>query len=103
MIYRLRIYKAVPEKLPAFHEFFRDYLLPIQTRHGARLVGRWETDDQRVVAVWEYDDRGSYERIEAAVRADPASHDAQTHRASLGTLYGERDEIFMRSTVGPSR
>ena len=102
MIYRLRIYKAVPENLLAFHEFFRDYLLPIQVRHGARLVGRWETDDHRVVAVWEYDDRGSYERIEAAVRADPASHDAQTYRATIGTLFSEREEIFMRSTIGAS-
>ena len=49
MLYRMRIYSAVPENLAAFHEFFRDYLLPVQLRHGARLVGRWQTEDSRVV------------------------------------------------------
>lgn len=49
MIYRLRIYQAIPNKVPEFHRFFREHLLPIQLRHGARLLGRWETDDGRVL------------------------------------------------------
>jgi hypothetical protein len=97
VIYRLRIYKAVPENLPAFHDFFHNHLLPIQERHGARLVGRWETEDGRVVAVWEYDDREAYERIDAAVRADPASAQAHRLRSTLGTLFTDRDEVFMSS------
>src|SRR5215467_11548109 len=75
----MRIYQAVPENLPLFHEFFRRWLLPIQQRHGARLIGRWETDDGRVVAVWEYDDRAAYQRIESAVRKDPDLILAQQH------------------------
>jgi hypothetical protein len=71
VLYRMRIYQAVSENLPVFHDFFRTFLLPVQLRHGARLIGRWETEDHRVVAIWEYDDRATYERIEAAVRADP--------------------------------
>jgi len=51
VIYRMRIYDAVTENLPAFHQFFRAYLLPVQLRHGARLVDRWETSDSRVVAI----------------------------------------------------
>jgi len=95
VIYRLRIYKAVPENLPAFHDFFRDHLLPIQERHGARLVGRWETEDGRVVAIWEYDDRAAYERLNSAVVADPAPGVAQKYRATLGPLFMEREEVFM--------
>jgi NIPSNAP len=57
MIYRMRIYQAVPASLPAFHDLFRTHLLPIQQRHGARLIGRWQTDDDRVVAIWQYDDQ----------------------------------------------
>ena len=95
MIYRLRIYKAIPENLPTFHDFFRDHLLPIQERHGARLVGRWETEDSRVIVVWEYDDREAYERINSAVIADPASGIAQKYRATLGPLFTEREEVFM--------
>jgi len=40
VLYRMRIYQAVKENLPVFHEFFRTHLLPVQLRHGARLVGR---------------------------------------------------------------
>ena len=99
MIYRMRIYRAVPENLAAFHEFFREYLLPVQLRHGARLVGRWQTEDDRVVAVWEYDDRQAYERIDAAVRADPDSQRAQKRRACLPVLFTAKDETFMSSTT----
>ena len=73
VIYRMRIYDTVSENLQLFHEFFRTYLLPVQLRHGARLVGRWEAHDGRVIAVWEYDDRAAYEHIDAAVRSDPDS------------------------------
>jgi len=99
VLYRMRIYRAVPENLAAFHKFFRDYLLPVQLRHGARLVGRWQTDDNRVVAVWEYDDRPAYERIDAAVRADPATQRAREQRARLPTLFTTKEETFMSSTT----
>jgi hypothetical protein len=101
MLYRMRVYRAVRENLPVFHDFFRTHLLPVQLRHGARLVGRWETEDGRVVAIWEYDDRAAYERIEAAVRADPDSSKAQQHRARLPALMTATEEVFMRSTVAP--
>ena len=96
----MRIYQAVPENRRAFHDFFRRFLLPVQLRHGARLVGRWETDDGRVVAIWEYDDRVAYERIDAAVRADPDTRLAQEYRAQLPPLVTTTDETFMCSTAG---
>jgi hypothetical protein len=99
MIYRMRIYRTVRENLPLFHDFFRTCLFPVQKRHGARLVGRWETEDGRVVAIWEYDDRASYERIEAAVRADPQSRRAQERRAALPALITSQEEVFMTATV----
>lgn len=99
MIYRMRIYQAVPQHLAIFHEFFRDHLLPVQERHGAHLVGRWETDDARVVAVWEYDDEASYRRIEAAVRSDPATVASRLVREALPTLFHSRDEVLMHSTL----
>lgn len=102
MIYRMRIYQAVSENLPVFHDFFRTFLLPVQLRHGARLVGRWETEDCRVVAIWEYDDRAAYERIEAAVRADPDSRHAQQHRAGLPALMTTVEEIGFRHAWGSS-
>ncbi len=96
----MRVYRAVPASLPAFHQFFRERLLPVQLRHGSRLVGRWETEDSRVVAVWEYDDRESFKRIDAAVRADPDSRRAQEYRrTALPDLFTSMDETFMTSTI----
>jgi NIPSNAP len=51
VIYRMRIYETVHENLPLFHDYFRAYLLPAQLRHRARLMGRWEAEDGRVIAV----------------------------------------------------
>lgn len=99
MIYRMRIYQAVPENMSSFHIFFREYLFPIQLKYGARLVGRWETEDARVVAVWEYDSIEDYQRINQAVRSDPDSATAQQYRKSLKPLFVEREETFMVSTV----
>lgn len=93
----MRIYQAVTDNLEIFHDFFRTHLLPVQLRHGARLVGRWETEDGRVVAVWEYDDREAYERVQAAVVADPATRQAQEARQGLPELFTRKDEVFMRS------
>lgn len=95
----MRIYQTVRENLPLFHEFFRTYLLPVQLRHGARLIGRWEAEDGRVIAVWEYDDRSAYERVEAAVSADPDSARARQHRAELPPLITTQQETFMVSTT----
>jgi NIPSNAP len=99
VLYRMRIYESVRENLPLFHEFFRSQLLPVQLRHGARLVGRWEAEDGRVVAVWEYDDRAAYERIEAAVRTDPDAVKAQQVRAELPPLITAQEETFMAGTT----
>jgi hypothetical protein len=95
----MRVYQAVTDRLDDFNSLFRDWLLPVQERHGARLVGRWATDDGRVVAIWEYDSREHYERVEAAVRSDPDSRTATDRRTALGTLFTAMDETFMHSTL----
>ncbi|WP_067901135.1 NIPSNAP family protein [Nocardia vaccinii] len=97
VIYRMQIYQAVGENLAIFHDYFRIHLLPVELRHGSRLVGRWETEDGRVVAVWEYDDRESYEHIQAQVAADPATRWAEELRRELPPFFTQRDEAFMHS------
>jgi hypothetical protein len=103
VFYRMRIYESVRENLPLFHDFFRSHLLPVQLRHGARLIGRWETEDGRVVAVWEYDDRAAYERIDAAVRTDPDSAKARQLRAELPALITAQEETFMTAATPMTR
>jgi hypothetical protein len=73
--------------------------IPVQLRHGARLIGRGQTEDNRVVAVWEYNDRHAYERIDAAARANPATQQAREQRARLPMLITATEETFMSSAI----
>jgi 8-oxo-dGTP diphosphatase len=100
MLFRLRVYRVASGMSESFDSFFLERLLPVQRRHGARLVGRWrdETGDE-VTAMWAFRDRAEYERISAAVRADPQMTEAQRLRSELGELYEEVSEAFLVSTV----
>lgn len=99
MIYRMRTYQVVPENIDRFNEFFEDHLLPTQLRYGARLVGRWSTEDGRIVAIWEYDNRAEHDRIQKAVTLDPETARAQALRRSLPALFTSMSETFMTSTL----
>lgn len=98
MFYRMRTYQAVQANLSDFHRLFYEHLLPIQRRHGAVLVGRWETEDHRVIAIWEYESRDDFQRIHRAVRDDPDTAVAQEIRRTLGPLFTEKDDTFMVGT-----
>jgi hypothetical protein len=98
VLYRMRIYQAVRENLPVFHEFFRTYLLPVQLRH---VPGWWVDGKPRTaaLAIWEYNDAAAHEQIQAAVRADPDSDCAQNYRAHLPPLITDTEDVFMSSTI----
>lgn len=101
MIFRLKQYKVAPGKIDLFNSFFRERLLPVQKRYGARLIGRWGTEDgKRIAAMWVYDSIEQYESIQAKVRVDPDSVKAQEfRRTELNPLFTETEETFMVSTV----
>ncbi len=101
MLFRCRRYTIAPGKTEVFNEFFRERLLPVQRRHGARLIGRWQTEDgAEIVAIWAYASPEAYRGIEARVRADPQSVAAREYRRRhLDPLYTAAAECFMRSTV----
>jgi hypothetical protein len=100
-LFRQRHYRVVPGKIDRFNRFFHDWLLPIQQRHGAIPIGRWQTEDgAEVIALWAYAGRARYRAIEAAVRADPASRAAQEHRQRhLEPLLLNTEQRFLTSTV----
>ena len=99
MIYRMRVYEVVRENLDVFNRFFTEHLLPTQLRHGAQLIGRWSTYDGRVIAIWKYESRADYERIQEVVTLDPATARAQAVRATLPRLFTAMTETFMTSTA----
>jgi hypothetical protein len=101
MIFRCRMYRVAPGKLEAFNTFFLTRLLPVQRRYGAKLVGRWQSDDGNVLlALWVYESLDAYEAIQGRVSSDPDSAEAQTYRREhLNPLYTETEEWMMTSAV----
>lgn len=43
MIYELRVYRAVPGRLPDLHERFSQHTTKFFAKHGIRVVGFWTT------------------------------------------------------------
>lgn len=101
MLFRYRHYRVVPEKTALFNDFFQKWLLPIQLRHGAQLVGRWQTEDgSEIIALWAYESTEAYHAIERQVRDDPQSVEAQRYRwANLDPLVTEVNQQLMFSTL----
>ncbi|WP_078380427.1 NUDIX domain-containing protein [Sutcliffiella halmapala] len=99
MIFRRKTYRVNPEKLEVFTDFFHQYLYPNQIKHGAKLVGRWVTEQKdEVVAIWQYEDREHYESIEHAIRNSELHKLAQAKRKELGELFFESQEDFLNAT-----
>ena len=101
MMFRIRRYKVVPGKTESFNDFFLTRQFPVQKRHGARLVGRFQTDDGlQIVAVWVYQSFDHYKEVQSLVAEDADSIAAQEYRRQvLEPLFTETDESFMTSTV----
>lgn len=75
MIYELRIYEAIPGRLPALLARFRDHTLRIWDKHGIRQAGFWTTlvgeSNQRLTYMLAWDSVADREKRWAAFLADP--------------------------------
>lgn len=75
MIYELRIYRAVPGKLPALIARFQNHTVRIWEKHGIRQAGFWTTlvgdsmQDLTYMLAW--DNMGEREKRWSAFLADP--------------------------------
>ena len=47
MIYELRIYSCIPNRLPALLKRFEDHTLKIWEKHGIKQIGFWTVLDRR--------------------------------------------------------
>jgi hypothetical protein len=75
MIYELRIYRAVPGRLPALMQRFQDRTLAIWETHGIRQAGFWTTligeSIQELTYMLAWDSLAERERRWTAFLADP--------------------------------
>jgi len=75
MIYELRIYHAVPGRLPALISRFRNHTLRIWEKHGIRQAGFWTTvigeTNQQLTYMLAWDSMAEREKRWGAFLADP--------------------------------
>jgi hypothetical protein len=101
MFFRLRQYKVSPGKTEKFNAFFLERLLPVQQCHGAKLVGRWQTEDGSCIfALWVYDSAQHYKTVQEKVSSDPDALEAQAFRKrEPDPLFTEKEDFLLTSTV----
>ena len=75
MIYELRIYRAVPGRLPALASRFQNRTLRIWEKHGIRQAGFWTTlvgeSNQQLTYMLAWESLAEREKRWAAFLADP--------------------------------
>jgi hypothetical protein len=75
MIYELRIYRAMPGRLPALLSRFQDHTLRIWEKHGIRQAGFWTTlvgeSNQELTYLLAWESLAEREERWAAFQADP--------------------------------
>ena len=75
MIYELRVYRAIPGRLPALLQRFQTRTLPLFEKHGIRQAGFWTTligeSIQHVTYMLAWDSLGEREKRWTAFLSDP--------------------------------
>ncbi|HLF76322.1 MAG TPA: NIPSNAP family protein [Dehalococcoidia bacterium] len=102
MIYELRIYDAMPGKLPALNDRFAKITLGYFEKHGIKVVGFW-TDvvgiSGRLTYMLGFDDLGHRERAWAAFGADPDRVKAFAETERDGLLVARVENKILRPTA----
>jgi hypothetical protein len=101
MFFRSERYIVAEGKADAFASFFVRQLLPLREKYGARLVGRWQTEDEaEVLTIWAFPSADAARKIDEQIRNDPASAEAQAFQERyLDPLFHEVAEMPLYSTV----
>lgn len=102
MIYELRIYDAVPGKLPALNDRFANITLGYFEKFGMKVVGFW-TDDvgvsNRLTYILAFDDTAHRDKAWAAFRADEERAKAFAETERDGSLVAGIQNTIMRPTT----
>ena len=101
MIYELRVYDAVPGKLPALNDRFGRITLGYFEKHGMKVVGFW-TDEigtsNRLTYMLGFEDMAQRDRAWEAFRADEGRRKAFAETERDGPLVAHIQNTIMRPT-----
>lgn len=102
MIYELRIYEAVPGRLPNLHQRFATTTCRIFERHGIKPVAFWEDVigvSNRLTYVLAWEDMAHRERTWNAFQADPEWIAARAKSEEDGPIVARLTSTFMKATA----
>jgi hypothetical protein len=90
MIYELRIYYAMPGRLPDLLKRFDTITLKIWEKHGIKQAGFWTTvvgsNNQALYYMLQWESLADREKKWATFQADPAWHSARAETEANGPL-----------------
>ena len=104
-VQELRVYDAMPGKLPALHNRFSNHTMGLFEKHGIENVAYWTESvgtSNRLVYMLGYDDVGAREKGWAAFGADPEWQKARAKSEDAGALVGDiRHSIMLLTPYSP--
>lgn len=101
MIHELRVYEAVPGKMPALQRRFRDVTLGFFERHGLKVVGFWDPvigTSNQLIYMLAFDDLAHRERAWAAFLGDKEWQEARAVSEADGPLVARITNTILRPT-----
>jgi NIPSNAP len=99
-IFELRVYHAVPGKLPVMESRFRDKTSKILARHNLNVVGYWATEDpsdNSFIFLLAHQSREEAKKNWDAMRVDPEFQEVVKWEQAEKTLE-KADVTYMRPT-----
>ena len=102
MIYELRVYTAMPGRLPDVLARFRDHTVDIWNRMGIRQLGYWTTaigpDSNVLTYMLVWDSMADREAKWAKFVADPEWVRVRTTSEASGPIVAKMDSSFLAPT-----
>ena len=101
-VQELRLYDAMPGKLPELHTRFANHTMPLFRKHGMANIGYWtETfgTSNRLVYMLGYPSVGEREKSWRAFGADPDWQRVRAESETNGTLVAKSRNLVLRPTA----
>ena len=101
MLYELRVYHAMPGKLPALDRRFADHAVRLFEKHGIEAVGYWTTyigPASRLTYILAWGDLGERQRRWDAFASDPEWLEVKTESEKDGPLIERAEVTILKPT-----
>ncbi|MPZ49304.1 MAG: NIPSNAP family protein [Dehalococcoidia bacterium] len=102
MIYELRVYDAVPGKLPALNARFEKVTMGYFAKHGLKVAGFWADEvgtSNRLTYLLAFEDMAARDTAWAAFRADQERLKVFEETERDGPLVARIENTIMRPTA----